>query len=115
MPAGLPQQTLLSSSLHFAHHQAGCNSVIGQHRSSVTGGVAAQATVLQQHGGATAMFHQRTLTNDGLTVLMQQSTMTTSQGAVAQQALLQRRLAAQTVLHHAGISRHQAVQQNMLR
>ncbi|RUS74612.1 hypothetical protein EGW08_017634 [Elysia chlorotica] len=111
MNRGIPQQTLLTSALHFAQHQARCNSVMGHHRASV----AARSTVLQQHVGATAMFHQRTMTNDGRTLLLQQSTMTTSQGAVAQQALLQQRLAAQTVLHQTSISRHQAVQQSMLR
>ncbi|GFR60535.1 hely protein [Elysia marginata] len=117
---GMPQQTTLSSTVQFAHHHGGRTTIM-QHQSlsaGMAGGVAAQATALQQHGGATSVLQQRTMTNAGQTVLVQQRIMTTCQGAVNQQALLQQRLAAQAAqaaqaaLYHAGRPvRHQAMQQ----
>ncbi|GFO28415.1 hely protein [Plakobranchus ocellatus] len=113
---GMPRPAMMSSTVQFAHHLAGGTTIM-RHQSlqaGVAGSVAAHSTVLQQHGGATAVLQQRTMTNGGQTVLVQQRTMTTGLGAVAQQTVVQQRLAAQAAMYQAG-SAQRALQQGAVR
>ncbi|XP_035825717.1 uncharacterized protein LOC101860495 [Aplysia californica] len=117
---GMSQPAMMSSSsMHFAQHPGGGATILRQQSLSAAAGlngagVAAQATVVQQHAlanglQATSLLQQRTLTNGSQTMVVQQRTLTTGLGGMSQQTVVQQRvapLAPSAALHASALRQH---------